>query len=172
MKTRIMILGLCLVTVAAFGQANPKLKELQYFAGTWECPGKAYASPMGPEHATVGTADITWILGRSWMEVHYHEQKTAKNPKPYAVKAYWGYDEELKMLVAGSVDDMGGYATEQSAGWQGDKLTFEGPMHGGGMTMKSRDVFIKMSKDELHHAAEMEMNGVWKKMAEETCKRK
>ena len=68
MKTRFMILGLCLVTVAAFGQANPKKKELQPFVGTWQCTGTAFASPMGPEHATTATVTGAWILGGEWLE--------------------------------------------------------------------------------------------------------
>ena len=170
MKIRILFLGLCLVTVAAFGQANPKLKELNYFDGTWQCSGKAFASPMGPEHPTKATVTAAWIMGGTWLEAHYKEAKTAKNPTPFELRSFWGYDEEPKSLVGGTVDNMGGYSTATAA-WEGDKLTFTGPMHGGGMTAPSRDVFTRVSKTEFRHEGEMEVKGKWMKLDEETCKR-
>src|SRR2546430_3977319 len=126
MKIRILTLGLCLVTVAAFGQANPKLKELQYFVGTFQCTGTAFASPFGPEHPTKATVTATWILGGAWLEAHYKEAKLATNPTPYDVHAFWGYDTQPKAFVAGTVDNTGSYSTSQSPGWDGDKLVFNG----------------------------------------------
>ena len=170
MKIRILVLGLCLVTVAAFGQNDPKKKELQAFAGTWQCKGTAFASPWAPEHPTRASVTGTWVLGGQWMEVHYWETKSTKNPHPIDVKIFYGYDAEPKMLVGGSVDNMGGYATQQSAGWEGDKLVFTGPMHGG-MTMNSRDTYTRVGDKEIHHMGEMEEKGVWKKLSEEICKK-
>jgi hypothetical protein len=171
MKTRMLAMAVCLITVAAFGQSNPKLKELKVFVGTWQCTGVAFASPWGPEHPTKAVVHGSWILGGAWLEVHYAETKTAKNPHPYDVRAFWGYDEQPKAFVSGTVDDMGSYATEQSPGWAGDKLIFTGPMHGGGMTMNSRDIFTKVSDKEIHHESEIDENGTWKKLDRETCKR-
>jgi hypothetical protein len=170
MKIRILILGLCLVTVAAFGQANPKLKDLNYFVGTWQCTGTSFASPMGPEHPTKATITAAWILGGTWLEAHYKEAKAAKNPTPFELRAFWGYDEEPKSIVAGTVDNMGGYSTAAAA-WDGDKPTFSGPMHGGGMTANSRDTFTKAGKNEFSHEGEMEVEGKWMKLDKETCKR-
>jgi hypothetical protein len=171
MKTRTMAVVLCLVTVAAFGQSNPKLKEFQPFIGTWQCTGTAFASPMGPEHPTKATVTGSWILGGAWLEIRYTEVKTAKNPHPFDLRAFWSYDEQPKAFVAGSVDNMGDYSTQQSPGWQGDKLVFTGPMHGGGMTMNSRDIFTRVGKNEVRHESEMEEKGVWKPLDKETCKR-
>ena len=171
MKTRIVAVAICLITVAAFGQSNPKLKELQPFVGTWQCTGTAFASPMGPEHATKATVNGAWILGGAWVEIRYTEVKTAKNPHPYAVRMLLGYDEQPKALVSGSVDNMGGYATAQAPGWVGDKLTFIGPTHSGGATMNSRDIFTKVGKNEIRHESEMEISGKWVKLDQESCKR-
>ncbi len=171
MKTHILAVVLCLATVAAFGQSNPKLKELQPFVGTFQCTGTGFASPMGPEHPTKATVRGTWILGGAWLEVHYVEVKTAKNPHPYDVMALWGYDEEPKAFVSGTLDNMGGYSTSQAPGWEDDKLVFSGPMHGGGMTSKSRDTFTRVGKNEIDHEGEMEMNGTWQKTDKEVCKR-
>ncbi|HEX9460131.1 MAG TPA: hypothetical protein VGA84_13345 [Thermoanaerobaculia bacterium] len=171
MKTRMLAVVLCLITVAAFGQTNPKLKELQPFIGTFQCTGTGFASPMGPEHPTKATVHGTWTAGGAWLQIRYTEIKTAKNPHPYDVLALWGYDEEPKAFVAGSVDDMGGYGTSQSPGWEGDKLVFTGPMHGGGVTSKGRDSFTRVGKNEIDHEGEMEMNGTWQKTDKEVCKR-
>jgi hypothetical protein len=167
----VVCLTVCLITVAAFGQSNPKLKELQPFIGTFQCTGTAFASPMGPEHPTKATVNGRWVLGGAWLEIHYTETKTAKNPHPYDVIALWGYDEQPKAFVAGSVDNMGGYGTSQAPGWESDKLTFTGPLHGGGMSSNARDIFTKVGKNEIDHEGEMEVNGVWTKLDKEVCKR-
>jgi hypothetical protein len=170
MKTRIVAVVICLATVAAFGQSNPKLKELQPFIGTWQCTGMTFASPMGPEHATKATVTGAWIHNGSWVEVRYTETKTAKNPHPYAVRMLLSYDEEPKAFVSGAVDNMTGYSVEQAPGWESDKMTFAGLMHAGGATMKSRDIFTKVGKNEVIHESEMEMNGKWVKLDKESCK--
>jgi len=171
MKTRMLAIVVCLVTVAAFGQSNPKLKELQTFVGTWQCTGIAFASPMGPEHATKATVNGAWILNGSWVEVRYTETKTAKNPHPYAVRLLMSYDEEPKAFVSGAVDNMTGYSTAQSPGWMDDKMTFSGVQHGGGATMNVHDIFTRVGKNEVRHETEMEMNGKWVKLDQESCKR-
>jgi len=171
MKTRMIAVVVCLMTVAAFGQSNPKLKELQAFVGTWKCTGTTFASPMGPEHPTMGTVNGEWILNGSWVEVRYTETKTAKNPHPYAVRMLLSYDSQPKAFVSGAVDNMSGYSTGQSPGWEGDKMTFSGPSHGGGATMTVHDIFTKVGKNEVRHESEMEMNGKWVKIDQESCKR-
>jgi len=170
MKTRMLAVAVCLITVAAFGQSNPKLKELQPFVGTWQCTGMTFASPMGPEHATKGTVNGSWILNGSWVEVHYTEMKTAKNPHPYAVRMLLSYDEQPKAFVSGAVDNTTGYSTEQSPGWQDGKMTFSGAQHGGGATMNVRDIFTKVGKNEMRHESEIEMDGKWVKLDQESCK--
>ncbi|HEV7424952.1 MAG TPA: DUF1579 family protein [Thermoanaerobaculia bacterium] len=170
MKTRMLAVVVCLVTVAAFGQSNPKLKELQTFVGTWHCTGTTFASPMGPEHPTVGNVTGEWTLNGSWVEVRYTETKTAKNPHPYAVRMLLSYDEEPKAFVSGAVDNMSGYSIEQAPGWMTDKMTFTGKQHGGGATINVRETFTRAGKDEVRHESEMEMKGKWVKLDQESCK--
>ena len=45
-------------------------------------------------------------------------------------------------------------------------------MHGGGTTMKVRDVFTKVSSTKVEHMSEVEMGGKWTKLDEETCTKK
>jgi hypothetical protein len=160
----------CLVTVAAFGQSNPKLKELETFVGTWQCTGTTFASPMGPEHPTTGTVNGAWILDGSWVEVRYTETKTARNPHPYAVRMLLSYDAQPKAFVSGAFDNMSGYSTEQSPGWQADKMTFAGAQHGGSATMNIHDIFTRVGKNEVRHESQMEMKGKWVPLDRESCK--
>jgi hypothetical protein len=171
MKRHILRVGFCLLTAAAFGQSNPKLKELQSFIGTFQCTGTTFASPMGPEHPTKATVHGTWTLGGTWIQIRYTEIKTAQNPHPYDVLELWSYDEARKAFVAGSADVTGGYGTSESPGWQGDKLVFTGPTHNGGTTSNGRDTFTRVGKDEADHEGEIEVNGTWQKLDKEVCKR-
>jgi len=171
MKTRIMLSILLALTIASLAQAA-SLKDLQPFVGTFKCTGISFASEMGPEHPTRATVTGKWALGGKWLSVRYTEVKTTKNPHPFDVAAYWGYDEGTKKLVALSMDVMGGYAVEDSDGWTGDELAFAGPGHMGAMTMQGRDVFGRKGSSTITHRFEMQDNaGGWKKLDEETCKK-
>jgi hypothetical protein len=165
-----------LVATVTFAQtpskAPSRLPELQYFAGTWDCTGTGYAMADMPEHPTKGTAKGAWTLGNQWLAISYDEMKDAKNAHPVMARLFLGYDPELKQLVSGAVDSMGGYSTGAAAGWMGSTLTFEGPLHTGGMTAKNRETFTKKSATELMHSSSIEMNGKWQKVDEETCWKK
>ena len=151
---------------------NPKLKELQYFVGTWQCEGTGFAFMGTPQHKTTATVEASWTLNNYWLSLYYHENKTAINAQPVAVRVFWGWDEQVKKFASGSVDDMGTYEIQNSPGWEGSKLTFNGDMHGGGTTMKVRDVFTKVSATKVEHMSEVDMNGKWTKLDEETCTKK
>jgi len=170
MKTRLM-LPIFLVATASFAQ-SASLKDLQPFVGTFKCTGVAFASEMGPEHATRATVTGRWTLGGKWLQIRYTEVKTAKNPHPFDVVAYWGFDEGTKKFVATSMDNMGGYAMQDSTGWTGDEFVFSGLGHMGPMTMQGRDTFGRKGKNQITHMFELQDNaGGWKKLDEETCKR-
>jgi hypothetical protein len=152
--------------------ASDPLKQLEPMIGKWQCTGIAYATPWGPEHPTSGEVAQSWIMDGKWLSFTYAEKKTADNPMPFTVVGYFGYDPELKMYVVGSVDSAGGYATGAGSGWVGDAMTFEGPWHVGGMTSKSRDTFTKKGANQIMHLGELEQNGAWMKLGQETCTRK
>jgi len=168
-----LILPALLIAATSFAQTGTdQLKTLSGFVGNWKCNGKAFASEMGPEHSTSATVNGKWTLNARWLEMRYNEDKNSKNPNPFALVAYWGWDEGKKKLVAGSVDSMGGYAIQETSGWNGDELAFEGPSHMGSMTMNTRDVFTRKSDSEITHAGYVaDATGGWKKLDEETCKK-
>jgi uncharacterized protein DUF1579 len=170
MRTRILVFIFLLVASAALAQ--PSLKDLDPFIGTWNCTGTGFASEMGPEHPTTATVTGKWMLGKKWLSMRYTEVKTAKNPHPIDVIGYWGYDEGSKKLVALSADNFGGYGTGESDGWSADELVFAGPSHMGPMSAQGRDHFGRKGKNEVTHSFEMQSpNGGWTKMDQETCKR-
>ena len=171
----IIVLAFTATSVLAADAApgpNPKLKELKYFEGTWSCKGTGFAFMGMPEHKTTGTAEGSWTLDNYWLTIYYHESKSAMNAHPVAVRIFWGWDEPAKKFSSGSVDNMGSYFIQNSPGWQGDKLTFDGDIHTSGGTMKVRDVFTKVTATKLEHMSEVEMNGKWTKLDEETCTKK
>ena len=171
MKTRILVFVLLIVASSALAQPA-SLKDLQPFVGTFKCTGMSFASEMGPEHATKATVTGKWTLGGKWLLVRYAEEKSSKNPHPFDVAAYWGFDEGTKKLVAPSMDNMGGYAVEEATGWTGDQLVFAGLAHMGPMTAQGRDTFTRKGKNQLTHSFEIQDNaGGWKKLDEETCKK-
>jgi hypothetical protein len=136
------------------------------------CTGIAFASDMGPEHSTTATVTGKWILDGKWLEVRYTENTTAKNPHPYAVVAFWGWDEGQKKIVAGSIDNVGGYSVQSSSGWSGDTLVFEGPAHMGPTAPNGRDTFTRSGSSTMTHSfAIPDSAGGWKKFDEETCKK-
>jgi hypothetical protein len=151
---------------------NPKLKEVQYFAGSWSCKGTSFAFMGTPEHKTTGSVEVSWTLDNYWLSLHYREMKTAINAHPIDVRIFWGWDDQLKKFASGAVDNLGSYFIQNSPGWDGNKLTWDGDIHAGGTTMKVRDVFTKVSSTKVEHMSEVETDGKWTKLDEETCTKK
>jgi hypothetical protein len=152
--------------------APAELSQLDFFAGTWHCTGKAFANPMSPEHATTATVHADKAVGGRWLHVRYDENKTATNPTPYHIGVYMGYDSAKKQFVEGCVDMFGGYCTQNGSGWNGDTMTFEGTNNGMGDPAGVRDTFAKRGPNGLIHTGEMQgPDKKWNKTDEEACHR-
>jgi hypothetical protein len=175
MKRALIALVLTTLATSALAQApapDPKTKELQPFVGDWKCTGQVFESAFGPAHPEVATVTGKWILGGLWLQIDFKETKTAKAPMPYHGLIFLGFDQELKQFVLGSVDNLGGYETAAGSGWNGDEMSFEGPIHAGGTTLTARDTFTKKGGNEMSHSfAYKEKDGSWKKVEEDHCKR-
>jgi hypothetical protein len=171
------ILALALASIAGAQPAAPpgppaELDKLDYFAGTWHCTGKAFANPMGPEHATTATVHADREVGGRWLHARYDEDKTAANPTPYHVGVYMGYDAGKKQFVQGCVDVFGGYCTQTSSGWSGDELVFEGAVSGSpdGKPAVGRDSFTNKGADHFVHTGAMQgADKSWVKTDQESC---
>jgi len=156
----------------AMPQPDAMLRQLDFFTGKWQCSGMAAETPMAKAHATQAEVNAKWDLGGYWVPVTYAEKKTAENPMPFTFTGFFGYDTESKKFIVGGVDNMGGRSTGSSDGWNGDTMVFTGPWKMIGMTANGRDTFLKKGDKQMVHIGEIEMNGTWTKMGEETCTRK
>lgn len=171
MLTFAALLALLALPVFAQSQPDPMLRQLDWFAVDYKCTGIAFATPMAPEHATRATVAGSWTLDGRWVRFTYAEKKTPQNPKPFSVSGFFGYDAEIRKLVIGAVDNMGGYATGASDGWNGDTIVFTGPWHLGTQTVNARDTFTKTGSNKMTHTGELEMNGKWITLAKDECTR-
>jgi hypothetical protein len=145
---------------------------MAYFAGYWNCSGKTFASPFGPEHATTGIAHGEMALGGFRLVLHYDETKTAASPMPFQVLQVIGWNDGAKAFDSVCVDVFGGACTQTTAGWKGNTLVFEGSGVMGGQKMGARDTFTKVSATELTHKGEMQgPDGKWMAGDEESCKK-
>src|SRR5712691_594932 len=99
----ILVLAFAVTTVLAADAPpgpNPKLKDLKYFAGTWQCKGTGFAFMGTPEHKTAATVEASWTLDNYWLMLRYKESKTAINAHPADVKVFWGFDEQTKKFAS------------------------------------------------------------------------
>ena len=148
---------------------NPALDQLKYLAGNWRCAGTGYLEGKG--HPTEATVKAAWDLNGFFLGLRYEEQKTEANPMPVTAVEHLGYSEDGKKLVCGSIDSLGGYGTQSTAGWDGNTLVWTGNYHLMGMQMLARDTFVKKGDNALTHLGEVQVNGAWTKQDEETCYR-
>jgi hypothetical protein len=150
-----------------------ELSQLAFLLGDWACMGKTFASPIGPEHATVAKVSSRRDLGGWWISFRYEELKSAANPAPYQAAGVLGYDPGEKVFLERCQDSMGGSCQQSSPGWAGDVLTFEGPGIVGGQKLRFRDTFTRKGGQAYVHAGEFQgPDGQWIKTDEETCTRK
>jgi len=147
-----------------------ELAQLKYFLGTWHCEGEVPASPMGPAHKSRATVVTRLDLDGFWYSGTVREEKTAGNPHAMTGMFHETYDPAKKQFVMLWVDNSGGWSTETSSGWEGDKMAFSGEATMGGEKSPVRDTFTKKSATEMVHSYEMTMGGQ-KIAGDETCKK-
>jgi hypothetical protein len=156
---------------AAAPAPAPELQQLAFFAGDWNCKGRAEASPMGAAHATQATVHLRRDIGGFWYVGHYEEKKTAENPKPMVFHFLQGYDGTAKAFIMECFDAFGGHCHQTSAGWQDGKLVYTGESTGSGPATPVRDTFTKKGDASLEHAGEMQVEAKWVATDHETCTR-
>jgi hypothetical protein len=182
MKTR-SIAGTLLAAVAAVvpcalliaapeGPPKPaaEMANLKVFDGAWTCEGKSEASPFGPAGATKGSVRSHVDLGGFWQS---GTVKSAMVGTPGTMEGmfHMTYDPGPKQYVMLWRDNMGGYARETSAGWEGDKIVFTGSTAMAGKQVQTRDTFTKAADGSLKHDWEGQTDGKWAAMGSETCKK-
>ncbi len=149
--------------------ASSQIDQLSDFLGDGTCTGNVVAMGKTPAHATTGRVHGEKTLDGNWIVIHYDEDQTAANPKPYHVAQYLGYDPAKKQFVAVAFDNSGsGYSTGTSPGWKGDTITFDETSAMGGVTF--RDAFTRNGPKGLMHTGTMrDKNRKWVKTDEQPC---
>jgi hypothetical protein len=154
----------------------PELDQLKVLEGTWNCDGTMPAGAMGPgspAQSVKSTMKMKKSLDGFWYMTDYEEKKTKTHP--VAIKAHgpMGFDPTAKKFVMMGVDNMGGYVTETSTGWEGDKMVLTGDGMLMGQKASVRDTITKKGNNELVWASDMKMGGAadFSSMGEQHCKR-
>lgn len=145
--------------------------QLDGFVGDGTCTGNMMAMGKSPAHATTGKVHGEKTLDGHWAVIHYDEDRTAANPKPFSVAQYIGYDAAKRQFVTVLFDNSGAsYGTGVSSGWKGDTITFDETVSIDGKPGSFRDVFTNSASGMSSHTGMMhDEHGQWVKTDEETC---
>lgn len=150
----------------------PQLQQLKFFAGTWTCDGKGFASPFAPaEHPIKATAKVKWDLNNFWQTFVYEEKKTKEHPHPAKVAGTWGWDSGGKRFVRADADTMGGWFSPTSTGWAGEQFVWVGDLSISAGMLPARHTFTKTGDKGFVHAFALNVNGVNTPIFEVTCKK-
>ncbi|MBS0488249.1 MAG: DUF1579 family protein [Proteobacteria bacterium] len=156
--------------VAAQDQPTAGSDPLAKFIGSGTCTGNVLAMGKKPGHANAGKFRGEKTLDGHWVVIHYDEDQSTANPKPFHVAQYFSYDPEKKRYVTVSLyNSDSAYSIGTSAGWKGDSITFDESTDGKPASF--RDIFTTGKAGlSSHTGMERDKHGKWIKTDEESCK--
>jgi hypothetical protein len=149
----------------------PELDQLKVLETTWRCEGKQPAGPMGPEQTYKSTFKAKKDVDGFWLALDYSQKKSKTHPLAISAKAFVGYDPAVKKYVTTGVDNMGGWISETSPGWEGDKLTFTGDGQMCGQKISFRETYTKKGDKAMTWTGEMKMGKDWIPVGTDECKK-
>ena len=162
-------------TTAAATPPAPKpaaeLDQLKVFEGSWRCDGKQPAGPFGPEQEYKSTFKGKKDIDKFWIAIEYDQKKSKAHPMPIKARGFLGYDPAAKKYVTIGADNTGGWISESSPGWEGDKLVFSGDGSMGGQKVSFRETYTKKGEKELNWTGEMKMGKDWIAVGNDSCKK-
>lgn len=180
MKGRMVTLAAAIAMAAASAWAHaqqqmpkpsPEMSKLDFFEGTWSCEGTMQPGPGAPAAKMTSTVEIEDDLGGFWQAGTV--RGTMANMPPFEGRLNVTYDPGAKQFMMLWVDNMGGWAQATASGWQGDKFVYQGETHMPGQKpMQSRDTFGRAGAGTMTHTSEIQMDGKWTRVGEETCRKK
>lgn len=160
----------CASTALVATETAAPSDSLSKFIGSGTCTGNILAMGKKPGHATAGKVLGERVLDGHWVVIHYDEDQSALNPKPFHVAQYFSYAAEKKRYVTVSIyNSDSAYSTGTSAGWKGDSITFDESTDGKPASFRD----ISTSDDaglSSHTGMERDKHGKWIKTDEEACK--
>jgi Protein of unknown function (DUF1579) len=148
-----------------------ELDQLKYFEGTWKCAGKQPAGPFGPEHDYKSSFKMKKDVDDFWIGLEYAQKKSKVHPMPIKAKGFVGWDSVAKKFVTIGVDNTGGWITESSTGWEGDKLVFSGDGSMMGQKVSFRETYAKKSDKAFLWTGEMKMGKDFISVGTDDCKK-
>ena len=169
---------LCTAAPFAAGQgsaqqagASAALAQLDAFIVDGTCTASMSAMGKNPARTATGKLHVEKTLDGHWAVIHYEEDQTADNPKPFRIAQYIGYDAAAKHFVSVEFDNAdGSYITGVSPGWTGNTATFDETIMMDGKPRQARDVFTKGASGMTSHSGMLrDENGKWITMETETC---
>jgi hypothetical protein len=148
-----------------------ELDQLKYFEGTWKCAGKQPAGPFGPEHDYKSSFKMKKDVDNFWIALEYEQKKSKVHPLPIKAKGFVGWDSVAKKFVTIGVDNTGGWITESSAGWEGDKLIFSGDGSMMGQKVSFRETYAKKTDKAFLWTGEMKLGKDFISVGSDDCKK-
>jgi hypothetical protein len=148
-----------------------ELEQLKYFEGTWKCAGKQPAGPFGPEHDYKSSFKMKKDVDNFWVGLEYEQKKSKVHPMPIKAKGFVGWDSVAKKFVTIGVDNTGGWITESSTGWEGDKLVFSGDGSMMGQKVSFRETYAKKGDKAFLWTGEMKMGKDFISVGTDDCKK-
>ena len=162
------------VTILAPGAQPPgppkEMAQLKGYEGSWVCQGNVPEGPYGPAHKSTTSVKIHGDLDGMWLSGRIDEAASTGNPHPFRGMMHMTYDTTAKNFLMLWVDNTGGWATQTSSGWEGEKMVWLGDGSMGDKKIMARDTFTKKGA-ELQHLGELQMDGKWVVVQDEVCKR-
>jgi hypothetical protein len=153
----------------AMPKPAPEMAQLRFFDGNWTCTGTMSPSPMGPGGKMTSTVRSHSDLGGFWQSGVV--KGTSPGMPPFEGMFHMTWDPTAKHHLMLWVDNTGSWAQSTAPGWEGDKIVFAGDSTMGGKKFTTRDTFAKVSGGALKHSWEMQADGKWTPLGDETCRK-
>lgn len=147
----------------------PEMSQLSFFDGSWRCEGTMSPSPFGPGGKMTSTVRSQADLGGFWQSGTV--KGTSPGMPPFEGRFHMTWDLMAKRHVMLWVDNMGGWAHSTAPGWDGDKIAFSGDSFMGGKRFSTRDTFAKAAGGTMRHTWDVQTEGKWVPVGDETCKK-
>jgi hypothetical protein len=149
---------------------SKEMAQLKSYEGSWVCHGSAPEGPLGPAQKSTTSIKIHGDLDGMWLSGRVDEAASKENPHAYKGMLHMSYDAAAKNFLMIWVDNLGGWATQTSPGWEADKMVWLGDGTMTGKKVGARDTFTKKGA-ELQHLGELQLDGKWVVVQDEVCKR-
>jgi hypothetical protein len=155
-----VLLATLMLAINSTAQNAPasRIGELNYFLGRWACSGKFTRSGV----AIDAHLQFELILNQSFILFRHDD----KPPHNYHAWAEWGWDAAGNQFVSTVQDSAGGTRVFHSAGWQGDRLIWQGGSPGSD---DQEFAFERIPPKQFRVRYAVRKDGAWTEVDASTC---